>query len=167
MATTPALGDLTPEVKQRAETAAKFFLTNGPSFEAMIREKKKDDPLFAWFFDSTSAGMQHYLRCITEGAASQNQLQHPPPLPPAATTCVAQAYSEHSTVWYASPDSVPAGVLASLVAQQRTKDARSTSTPLDGELLARYMQSLTRPPQPSAAVLAALSRYDAGDWPAK
>lgn len=134
---------LSPEERTRVEIAARYYLSNGPSFEQMIRDKKRDDPSFAWFFDPSSPGYRHYQRCV---APQQADAAAPP----------------------ASLDLVPAGVLATLVAHARHANPGWTPYgPLDAETVARFMHSLPPPEytQPSAAVLAALSRYDAGGWP--
>lgn len=47
-------------------------LKNGPAFEALIREKQRDDPRFAFLFNPSSPGFQYYCAQV-ELMASSNQ----------------------------------------------------------------------------------------------
>jgi len=56
----PPWASLPPDVLAAVDKMADFKVRNGESFEALIREKQRNDPRFAFLFDTTSPAHAYY-----------------------------------------------------------------------------------------------------------
>ena len=78
---------LTPEMVAAIDKLADFKVKNGEQFEALIRNKQRDNPTFAFLFDEASPGYAYYHRKVQEYTqAGLAALPAPGTMPPAPGT---------------------------------------------------------------------------------
>ncbi|XP_010548521.1 PREDICTED: calcium homeostasis endoplasmic reticulum protein [Tarenaya hassleriana] len=87
----PAPPPSEPELQKRIDKLIEYSVKNGPEFEAMIREKQKDNPDYAFLFGGEGHGYYHYklfLSMHPPGGPfnppfppSSMPMMHPPPNP--------------------------------------------------------------------------------------
>ena len=67
----PAPPPADPAVRRSIDTLAPYVARNGPSFEALARERHANDPAFAFLRSGEGAAYyQQQVRCLLRAAAS-------------------------------------------------------------------------------------------------
>lgn len=89
---------LPPEVLQAVEHLAEYRLSKGDAFEALVREKHRSDPRFAFLFDPSSPGHAYY-----QARVAQLQHQRAPAPPPMAYAPPPVGYAQPPPHYHPGP----------------------------------------------------------------
>ncbi|MCO5574847.1 hypothetical protein L7F22_028640 [Adiantum nelumboides] len=72
-----------PELQKRIEKLVEYAAKNGPEFEKMLKEKQKDNPLYAFLFGAEGFAYYRYKLWITVNPHLGGPFMNPPPPMPA------------------------------------------------------------------------------------
>ena len=172
--------DLSAEVMAAVDKMAEFKVRNGEAFEKLIREKQRDNPKFAFLFDTSSPAHAYYqqrLQALSQAAVPPQQqypqpqmFPHQPPMMPYAQMPPHFAMAGAPLPPPPPPPSgslsavqLPVGLLATVLRRRdasRSGDAkRSLSfTPLRADELPRTLPNIEPPQAPIAAARCTLRR---------
>lgn len=70
-----------PELQKRIEKLVEYAAKNGPEFEKMLKEKQKDNPLYAFLFGAEGFAYYRYKLWVTVNPHLGGPFMNPPPMP--------------------------------------------------------------------------------------